>query len=197
VAFLLLFRSSMKIRNLVFATDFSRASETAGQVAREGALEMGARLHIVHVVPAGSDPAGAAVALTEIARRLGRGLVFETALLAGRAAHEIVSYARDKRVDMIVIGTHGRTGLSRRILGSVAEAVVRLSPCLVLTVPFGYAPEGSTTTSDLPLPAVERCIVCAGNTDDLICAACRDRIRGEALERKLETERAGRRGAPA
>jgi len=187
----------MKIRHLVFAADFSRASETAGQVVREGALEMGARLHIVHVVPAGSDPAGAAVALTNRTRMLGRGLVFETALLAGRAAHEIVSYARDKRVDMIVIGTHGRTGMSRRILGSVAEAVVRLSPCLVLTVPSGYTREGSTRASGISLPAVERCVVCAGNTHDLICAACRERIRGEPLERKLETECAGRHRAPA
>lgn len=186
----------MRIRNLLFATDFSHASETAGQVAREAALEMAARLHMVHVVPAGADPARAAVALTDMARMLGRGLVFETALLAGRAAHEIVSYARDKRVDMIVIGTHGRTGLSRRILGSVAEAVVRLSPCLVLTVPSGYTREGSTRASD-SLPTVERCVVCAGNTHDLICAACRERIRGEPLERKLEMERAGRRRASA
>jgi len=187
----------MRIRNLLFATDFSHASETAGQVAREAALEMAARLHMVHVVPAGADPAGAAVALTNRTRMLSRGLVFETALLAGRVAHEIVSYARDKRVDMIVIGTHGRTGLSRRILGSVAEAVVRLSPCLVLTVPSAYTREGSTRVSDISLPTVERCVVCAGNTHDLICAACRERIRGEPLERKLETERAGRHRAPA
>ena len=111
--------------------------------------------------------------------------------------HRRVSYARDKRVDMIVIGTHGRTGLSRRILGSVAEAVVRLSPCLVLTVPSAYTREGSTRVSDISLPTVERCVVCAGNTHDLICAACRERIRGEPLERKLETERAGRHRKPA
>jgi hypothetical protein len=42
-----------------------------------------------------------------------------------------------------------------------------------------------------------RCIVCAGQTDDLVCETCRARIRGEALEHKFETERAGRRGSSA
>jgi hypothetical protein len=42
-----------------------------------------------------------------------------------------------------------------------------------------------------------RCIVCAGQTDDLVCETCRARIRGEALEHKVETERAGRRGSSA
>jgi hypothetical protein len=45
-------------------------------------------------------------------------------------------------------------------------------------------------------PDARRCIECGGNTDDLICEACRTRIRGEALERKVEAERAGRRGSP-
>lgn len=99
---------------------------------------------------------------------------------------------------MIVIGTHGRTGMSRQLVGSVAEAVVRLAPCLVLTVPVGFSPGGAAAAwIEAPQSAIHRCIVCAGATDDLICEACRGRIRSEALERKIDTERAGRRGTPA
>ena len=194
----MLITHDMNIRELVFATDFSRASEAAGRVAREMALEMGARLHFVHVALPGTDPAGGAVALTDAAKTLGKGVAVETALLSGRATREIVGYARDKHVDLIVIGTHGRTGISRQLLGSVAEAVVRLAPCLVLTVPVGFSPGGvAAASTEAPPSAIHRCVVCAGATDDLICETCRGRIRGEALERKIDTERAGRRGAPA
>ena len=90
--------------------------------------------------------------------------------------------------------------MSRTLLGSVAEAVVRLSPCLVLTVPMALPVAGTRVglpaqTGALSLP--HRCIVCASHTDDLVCETCRARIRGEALEHKFETERAGRRGSSA
>jgi nucleotide-binding universal stress UspA family protein len=188
----------MNIRDIVFATDFSEASEATGRVAREMALEMGARLQIVHVTLPGADPGAGAAALTEAARRLGSGVSVETALLSGRPAREIVRFAADKHVGVIVIGTHGRTGASRQLLGSVAEAVVRLAPCLVMTVPIGFSLAGIAAVWTEPPPsAIHRCVVCAGVTDDLICETCRIRIRGQALERKIETERAGRRGAPA
>jgi hypothetical protein len=99
-------------------------------------------------------------------------------------------------VDLIVIGTHGRTGFSRRLLGSVAEAVIRTAPCLVMTVPAGGGPSASRE-AELPAAALPHCIVCAKETDDLICDPCRAHIRGEALAQKLDAERAGRRGAPA
>lgn len=188
----------MNIPDIVFATDFSQASEAAGRVAREIALEMGAQLHIVHVTLPGADPGAGAVALSEATHRLGTGLSVETALLSGRAARELVRYAADKHVGIIVIGTHGCSGVSRHLLGSVAEAVVRLAPCLVLTVPVGFSLAGIAAAWTEPPPsAVHRCVVCAHATDDLICETCRARIRAEALERRIETERAGRRGAPA
>jgi Universal stress protein family len=122
--------------------------------------------------------------------------VVETALLSGRPTQEIIRYAREKEVSLIVLGTHGRTGMSRALLGSVAEAVVRLAGRPVLTVPLmpvGSAP-AADTTADVPLP--HHCVVWAREDDDLICESCRSRIRGEALERKIEAERAGRRGMP-
>ena len=151
----------------------------------------------MHVVSTAVDASDAAVALTDVSKKLGKNLEFETALLSGRAAKEIMGYARDKAVDVIVMGTHGRTGISQRLLGSVAEAVVRLSPCLVLTVPAGFAPGAAALESGAASTEVHRCIVCVGPTDDLICETCRARIRGEALEQKLATERAGRRASPA
>ena len=96
------------------------------------------------------------------------------------------------------MSTHGRTGVSRTLLGSVAEAVVRLSPCLVLTVPMALPTAGTPAASLVHAgapPVPHRCIVCAGQTDDLVCDTCRARIRGEALGHKIETERPGRRGS--
>ena len=185
----------MNIREILFPTDFSRASESAGRVARELALKMGARLHVVHVALPGTDPAGSAVALTDAASTLGNGVTVETALLSGRAVAGIIAHARDKHVDVIVMGTHGRTGISRQLLGSVAEAVVRLAPRLVLTVPAGFSQtEDAAATIEVAPSSIHHCIVCAGVTDDLICEACRARIRGEALERKINAERSGRLG---
>jgi nucleotide-binding universal stress UspA family protein len=190
----------MKISEILLPTDFSGAAEAAALVATAMARETGARLHVVHVVPPATDPSLGSEQLTRLGRQLGKGLAVEIALLSGRAAREITAYARDKGIDLIVMSTHGRTGVSRTLLGSVAEAVVRLSPCLVLTVPMALpmakTPAASLAQAGAP-PVPHRCIVCAGDTDDLVCETCRARIRGEALEHKIETERAGRRGSSA
>jgi hypothetical protein len=73
--------------------------------------------------------------------------------------------------------------------------VVRLAPCLVLTVPAHALASGPRKPVAPEPPAAPRCIVCARDTEELICEACRARIRGEALEHKIEAERPGRRGA--
>jgi nucleotide-binding universal stress UspA family protein len=197
VAFLLLDHQDMKITQILLPTDFSAAADAAALVATAMARETGARLHVVHVVPPATDPSMGSEQLTRLGRELGKKLPVELALLSGRAAREITAYARDKGLDLIVMSTHGRTGVSRTLLGSVAEAVVRLSPCLVLTVPMtlhlAEAAAGSPARAEAPaLP--HRCIVCAGQTDDLVCETCRTRIRGEALGHQLEAERARRRG---
>ena len=63
-----------------------------------------------------------------------RGIKASWRLQAGVPFEEIVKVAEEERVDMIVMGTHGRSGLDRVLLGSVAERVIRLAPCPVLTV---------------------------------------------------------------
>lgn len=68
-----------------------------------------------------------------------KGLDIEMSIKRGRPFVEIIATAREKEVDLIVMGTHGRTGLSHAFMGSVAEKVVRKSPCPVLTIkPKGF-----------------------------------------------------------
>ena len=69
----------------------------------------------------------------------GRDVETRVVVVAGSPAEEIVAFARKSSFDMIVMGTHGRTGLRHALMGSVAEAVVRQAPCPVLTIhcPFG------------------------------------------------------------
>lgn len=188
----------MKVKEILLPTDFSPAAEAAALVATAMARETGGRLHVAHVVPPATDPSLGSEQLTRLGRQLGEGHVVEIALLSGRAAPEITAYARDKGIDLIVMSTHGRTGVSRTLLGSVTEAVVRLSPCLVLTVPMSVPKAGthaeSPTHAGAPvLP--QRCIVCAGQTNDLVCETCRAHIRGQAFDRNIGTERAGHRGS--
>jgi hypothetical protein len=104
----------------------------------------------------------------------------------GSAAERIVSYADRQRVELIVLGAHGRTGFSRALLGSVAERVARTAHCPVLTVPR----EGPAATANaqalgaVPHPAPEPpppplgCVVCNTPGDELICEPCRARVRG-------------------
>jgi nucleotide-binding universal stress UspA family protein len=188
--------ANAKAGAILLPTDFSEMSEVAAGVAREIALQTGACLHLVHVVPPVTDPADSADRLAEMARRLGDGLRIETALLSGRVARQIVGYAREHGIGVIVLATHGRTGLTRAILGSVAEAVVRLAPCLVLAVPAAALGAGPPVAAEKAVPAADRCIVCLGEADDLVCETCRVRIRAEAAERKIHAERPGRRGSP-
>ena len=162
------------MRQILFPTDYSDISVNAGLTAAQLARQFGARLHVLHVVPPVTDP-GPAEALPRAAAELGAGFDIVTANTRGRPAHAIVDYAIRHDVDIIVIGTHGRTGVSRALLGSVAEAVIRRSPCLVLTVP-------AAVTVNQPAyvpPSNEPCIVCGEPSPDLICVGCRALIRDD------------------
>jgi nucleotide-binding universal stress UspA family protein len=186
----------MTIHDVLFATDFSDASRLAGETAAEFARHFGARLHVLHVVPPVIDPTPVPAALRAVAAELevAKGLSIVTAIASGRVARQIVDYARRNAIDLIVLGTHGRTGVSHALLGSVAEAVTRRARCRVLTVPATLP--GTATAPALIEEAEEPtfCTVCGAETrDELICETCRARIRGEALDRKLREERAGRR----
>ncbi len=134
------------------AVDFSDPSRLALDEAVEQARRTGAELVLVHVhVPPPANPADVIVSPAEIARMsademertlagwradaeklLGRAV--SAAALVGDPAGEVVRWAREHGPDLLVLGTHGRTGIRRFILGSVAERVLREAPCPVLVV---------------------------------------------------------------
>jgi nucleotide-binding universal stress UspA family protein len=119
--------------DILFATDFSEASRLAGQTAAEIARHFGTRLHVLHVVAPITDPTPAPAALRAAAAELEAGRPVVTSIASGRVAPQIVGYAHRNAIGLIVLGTHGRTGVSRAMLGSVAEAVMRRARCRVLT----------------------------------------------------------------
>lgn len=139
-------------RHILAATDFSPASERAVDTAIELAVRFDAKLSVLHVLePVRPDAVAvpvpfpvevlneirseairqldAAVALARKQRSEARGELAE-----GTAWREIVASAERLRADLVVVGSHGRRGLSHHLLGSVAERVVRASPVAVLTV---------------------------------------------------------------
>jgi nucleotide-binding universal stress UspA family protein len=153
----------LPVKKIVCPTDFSEPACRALKVAAEIAEAAKAELLLVHVVapiPALDSPSGAPAfdlagyqdelvrsakaALEERRRRRVPELVRSRAIVSiGDAAHEVTRIAEEEGADLIVIATHGRTGWHLRIFGSVAEKVVRLARCAVLTVPCH--PEGTPT----------------------------------------------------
>jgi nucleotide-binding universal stress UspA family protein len=138
-------------KRIVCATDFSDTAETAWEIACELARIHQAELVLVHVFV--ELPVYPEVAVTTIQRvweeqrswveqRLAerveaataRGLTAHYRLRTGTAPEEIARAATDEAADLVVVGTHGRTGINRLVIGSVAERVLRIAPCPVLTV---------------------------------------------------------------
>jgi nucleotide-binding universal stress UspA family protein len=176
---------SLTVRRVLFPTDFSDASRAAGATAAAVARQFGAELTVLYVVPPVTDPSPSK-GLAALAAELDQGVAVKTEVASGIPARRIVAYARQHDIDLIVMGTHGRTGLSRALLGSVTEAVVRRAPCRVMVVP---ATPAEAERASEQLEAGATCIVCRVASTDLVCEPCRARIRGEALERKRKAER--------
>jgi len=139
-------------QKILVATDFSEGGDEALTQAMEMAATTRAAIELVHVIVPSEefaydsvhfDLAPGALYLS-IDRRLSEradrvkaaGLASTTKILEGSAVAEITQRARSIDADLIVVGTHGRTGLNRAMMGSVAERVVRRASCPVLTVPF-------------------------------------------------------------
>jgi universal stress protein A len=148
---------AIEIKRILLPTDFSDYSSAATKYACEFATKFDAELHVLHTleVHLASTPtfgmgldlpkyihesrAAADKALAGVPdpqRAVGRKVV--KAVIEGSPKVEIVRYARQHEIDLIVLATHGRSGLAHVIMGSVAESVVRTAPCPVLTV----RPEG-------------------------------------------------------
>jgi nucleotide-binding universal stress UspA family protein len=132
----------IRIRRVLYATDFSSYSNQAYFHAVALAENHGASLTILYVC-APDTPAdrGYWQDQLEQIRPVNENILVHHVLLEGDPATEIVQYARDTHADLIVMGTHGRTGVERLLMGSVAERVMREAACSVLVVklPKGVA----------------------------------------------------------
>lgn len=140
----------MKLRKILMPTDFSPLSNEPLELAAGLAREHGATLIIAHVEEPAHvyltcdpfidmpDPTPAAIEqlLKTLVPRSG-GVRVEHRLLKGLPSHAIINLAKSEAVDLIVIATHGRSGMQRFLIGSVAEAVVRRASCPV----FVYKPQ--------------------------------------------------------
>jgi nucleotide-binding universal stress UspA family protein len=145
----------LRIKKIMHATDYSKASTRAFNAAVDLAKQNGGELLVVHVIEplahyvAGEDFAGAELyvkleettrqeaqsSMRKLMQRLERLKVkAKSLMLKGNAADQIVKAAKSRKADLIVIGTHGRTGFAKLFMGSVASRVVSTAICPVLTV---------------------------------------------------------------
>jgi nucleotide-binding universal stress UspA family protein len=141
-------------KRILVPTDFGDPSADALAMAMGFAQLSGATLDLVHVaveatyaLPPPIDVASVPIDMRKVMERVEEGLGAEqarvraagvacdSAMLIGRPDAEIVTRATDTHADLIIMGTHGRSGLAHALLGSVAERVVQHSPCPVLIVP--------------------------------------------------------------
>jgi nucleotide-binding universal stress UspA family protein len=143
-------------KNIAFCTDFSTHADEAFVVAKDLAWHYGATLHIIHVMvnfsvspplhstymPIEYDPkfveevakAASEAIETRYVAALKEKQPYEVHLLSGYSSTEILRLAKDNDLDLIVMGSHGLTGLAHVLFGSTADRVVRKAPCSVLTV---------------------------------------------------------------
>jgi nucleotide-binding universal stress UspA family protein len=147
----------LELKNVLVATDFSEVADEALRYGRTLARQFGATLHVLHVAQSlmanavsgetyvnSGQFAEVQKQIDESARKRITELVIDNdpdapavsavVLTSDRPAETILKYAAEYQIDLIVTGTQGRGFLSRLMVGSVAERVVRLAPCPVLTV---------------------------------------------------------------
>ena len=139
-----------KIHSILCPVDFSDASRKAVQYAREFAASMGSSVYLLNVVeprpmavditlnyvPLEEDLEKAAQEDLDVVLQdlLGAGLKAECAVEIGNPADVILDKSGDPEINLVIMGSHGKKGLSRFIMGSVAETVVRKAQCPVLIV---------------------------------------------------------------
>ena len=143
----------VSVRRILFTTDFSAPAAYAQGYASAIASQFGSELHALHIVteplplpgphgtwirPEQALPGMIKDAEAQLARTMqdaaSPSFKVTCAVRVGESVREIIKYADEHDIDMIVIGTHGRTGLSHLLIGSVAEKLIRIAKCPVLSV---------------------------------------------------------------
>jgi len=143
----------MEIKGILFPTDFSEGSSQALQYAVDLTKKYGAKLYVVHVIYDIAKATGWYVPhvsmdqmykdIQEGAKKelekfgveaLGEVKNIERTVLTGVPHEELMNFAKKNKIDLIIMGTHGRKGIDRILFGSTAAQIVRFAPCPVLTV---------------------------------------------------------------
>ncbi len=156
---------NLKIHKILFPTDLSEKGNAALELAASIARDNQASLIIAHVLER-FQPMVTTAAIVPAAEEHERqkeleklhpmqaDVPFEHRILEGPPATMLLKLAQDESVDLIVMSTHGRSGVARLLMGSVAEEVVRKAPCLVLTARnpqhFTAEREVATAAKDAP-----------------------------------------------
>lgn len=152
----------ISLKRILVPTDFSETSEAAVKYGMALARVFKAQLYLLHVPEPGEaagvehpigladitqNPAGEQLSTLLTDEEMAE-LRPERVMRNGKPSNEIVRYAQENDIDLIVMGTHGREGVARVMIGSVAEMVVRRAPCPVLTV---HHPEHEFVLPDEPV----------------------------------------------
>jgi len=143
--------AAVELKNVLFATDFSEASEAALRYVTALSLRYGSVIHLAHILadvtllrPGAPDPAvigslyedahsGAQEKMQRLTDRL-KGFPHAAYIRHGETCQVLAELVGEQQIDLLITGTHGRTGLGKLVLGSVAEEILRQVRCPVLTV---------------------------------------------------------------
>lgn len=140
-------------KKILFPTDFSEGSAVAVPYVRDLAEKYGARVYVLHVLYDVAKASGWYVPTIDmekfytelrksaeeeigkfVSKNLGGLGEVETAVVTGMPSDKIISFVEENGMDLVVMGTHGRSGINMVLFGSTASKVVRHAPCPVLTV---------------------------------------------------------------
>jgi nucleotide-binding universal stress UspA family protein len=211
---------NVKVKKILIPTDFSECSEAAMGYAISLAQDFQAQVFLLHVLgppisgldfslmQSGTLP-GLRQKLVEMMQQSvdcmrGLGIEAEGHFVTGVPSFEIIKAAKTHGADLIIMGTHGRTGLAHILMESTAERVIQRAPCPVLALKAEARPSismrakgqaeqqaheagGIVTSKGVPF-----CHLCAQPSQDIICETCRIRVQAEAFERKQRVEKEGR-----
>ena len=143
--------AAVELKNLLFATDFSEASEAALRYVTALSLRYGSVIHLAHILPdvtflrpGAPDPAvigsiyedahsGAQEKMQRLTDRL-KGFPHAAYIRHGQTCQVLAEIVGEQQIDLLIAGTHGRTGLGKLVMGSVAEEILRQVGCPVLTI---------------------------------------------------------------
>ena len=210
-----------QFKKILVPTDFSECSQVAVEYAVSLAKAYKGELCIFHVMEpivyeldfSFVQPTGFPDLKDRLSESLNKklasiqaeGISAEGFVFSGIPSREIIKFANSRQADLIVMGTHGRTGLAHVLLGSTAERVIQQAPCPVLTINASkklMAAKVKTNKMEEDLRLAQGilgrkiqttfCHLCGKASNEFICEPCKIRVQAEALEKKKRVEQEGK-----